>query len=64
MKRVDFIKHMTKQGCVFIREGARHSVFLNPLTKRSSTIPRHSEINNFLVKKISDDLGILRPTKK
>jgi len=64
MKRVDFIKHITKQGCVFLREGSRHSVFFNPLTGRSSTVPRHVEIDNFLVKKISRDLGIQRPTKK
>ena len=64
MKRVEFIKHLTKQGCVFVREGARHSVYFNPLTRRSSTVPRHNEIVNFLAKKISDDLGIARPTKK
>jgi len=64
MRRIDFIKHITNQGCIFIREGAKHSVFFNPLTKRFSTIPRHKEINNFLAKKISDDLGIIKPTKK
>ena len=64
MKRADFIKHITKQGCIFVREGRRHSVFFNPLTRRSSTIPRHNEIDNFLAKKISDDLGVVRPIKK
>jgi hypothetical protein len=58
MKRVDFIRHILKEGCIFIREGARHSVFFNPLTKRSSTVPRHTEIDNFLAKKIFRDLGI------
>jgi len=33
MKRTDLIKHLLKNRCIFIREGARHSVFLNPKTK-------------------------------
>ena len=47
-----------KEGCIFIREGGKHSVFFNPLTKRSSTVPRHNEIDNFLARKIYRDLGI------
>ncbi|TRZ52505.1 type II toxin-antitoxin system HicA family toxin [bacterium] len=61
MKRIDFLKFITRQGCVFLREGAKHSVYFNPITNRSSTIPRHNEIDNFLVKKISNDLGIPKP---
>lgn len=58
MKREKFIKHLLKEGCIFVREGAKHSVFFNSLTKRSSTVPRHNEINNFLAKKICRDLGV------
>ena len=61
MKRIDFLKFITRQGCVFLREGAKHSVYFNPITNRSSTIPRHNEIDNFLIKKISNDLGIYKP---
>jgi len=64
MKRKDLIKHLLKNGCVFIREGARHSVFFNSLLKKSSTVPRHSEINNFLAKKICRDLGVDPPEIK
>jgi len=64
MKRRDLIKHLLKQGCIFVREGARHSVFFNPLAKRSSTVPRHTEINDFLAKKICRDLGIEPPRIK
>jgi len=46
---------------MFLREGARHSVFLNPQTKRISTVPRHNEIHNFLARKICRDLGIAPP---
>ena len=58
MKRKNLIQHLLKEGCIFIREGAKHSVFFNPLFKRTSTIPRHNEIDNFLAKKICKDLGI------
>ena len=58
MKRNDLVKHLIKNKCIFIREGAKHSVFFNPLVKKSSTVPRHNEIDNFLAKKICRDLGI------
>lgn len=58
MKRKDLIRHLLREGCVFIREGAKHSVFFNPLLKKTSTVPRHKEIDNFLAKKICRDLGI------
>jgi len=61
MKRSDLIKHLLKNKCIFIREGARHSVFFNPQVKRISTVPRHNEIHNFLAKKICNDLGIPAP---
>lgn len=64
MKRKDLLKHLQKCGCVFIREGANHSVFFNPSIKRISTVPRHNEINNFLAKKICCDLGIREIKKK
>lgn len=58
MKREQLIKYLLKNGCVFIREGGKHSVFFNPQAKRVSTVPRHKEINNFLVRKICRDLGV------
>lgn len=61
MKRKDLIKHLTHSGCIFVREGAKHSVFFNPQVRRSSTIPRHKEVNNYLAKKICRDLGIEVP---
>jgi mRNA interferase HicA len=63
MKRKDLIRHLLKNGCIFVREGAKHSVFFNPLLKKTSTVPRHNEIDNFLAKKICRDLGI-EPLKR
>lgn len=58
MKRKDLIKYLVKEGCIFLREGANHSLFFNPLLKKISTVPRHNEIDNNLAKKICKDLGI------
>jgi len=63
MKRRDLIRHLAVHGCVFVREGRRHSVYLNPATRRISTIPRHAEINTFTARKVCEDLGI-PPLKK
>lgn len=58
MKRKDLIRHLTENGCILGREGAKHSVYINIKERRISTVPRHSEINNFLARKICRDLGI------
>jgi len=58
MERKTLIKYLLRNKCIFIREGAKHSVFFNPLMRKSSTIPRHNEIDSFLAKKICRDLGI------
>jgi len=64
MKRKDLIKHLLKEGCIFVRESAKHSIFFNALLKKTSTVPRHNEIDNFLAKKICRDLGIVPPKRK
>jgi mRNA interferase HicA len=61
MKRRDLVRHLAVHGCELLREGSRHSVFYNPKTNRTSSVPRHSEINDFLARKICRDLGIPEP---
>ena len=58
MKHTDLIKHIRKYGCVFIREGGLHSVWYNTLTGRTSTVPRHNEINTHTGRNICEDLGV------
>jgi mRNA interferase HicA len=50
-----------EQGCELLREGARHSVFVKRRNGKSSTVPRHREINDFLAKKICKDLEVEPP---
>jgi hypothetical protein len=61
MKRADLIRYLDQNGCTLLREGANHTVYINPSTRRSSSVPRHREINDFLARKICDDLHIPRP---
>jgi len=61
MKRKELIKHLTFYGCRLLREGSKHTVFYNPQNRRTSTIPRHNEIVDFLSRKICKDLEIPQP---
>jgi mRNA interferase HicA len=61
MKRRDLLRWLTGQGCRLLREGARHSWWVNPDTNRRSAIPRHNEIDDHLARKICRDLGVTPP---
>ena len=55
------MSHLKKSGCKFLREGRKHTVYFNPKNLKTSTIPRHREINDFLARKICRDLGVKAP---
>ncbi|MGZ5431967.1 MAG: type II toxin-antitoxin system HicA family toxin [Thermoanaerobaculia bacterium] len=61
MKRRDLIVHVEAYGCVFVREGASHTVYRNSVTGEWSTIPRHREIKDDLARKICRDLSVPSP---
>ena len=61
MKRADLIRHIERHGCVLLREGGNHSVYINRETRKVSTVPRHREVNEFLARKICRDLEIPAP---
>ena len=58
MKRSELLRHLRQNGCVFVREGRRHSWWLNPEQNKRSSVPRHTEIKDQLARKICKDLGI------
>jgi hypothetical protein len=58
VKRRELIRHLTAHGCVLVREGSDLSWWGNPASQRRSAIPRHTEVNRFLARKICRDLGI------
>jgi hypothetical protein len=58
LKHQDLLRHLKAHGCELLREGRRHSVFVNRASGKVSTVPRHREINDFLARKICQDLDI------
>mgnify|MGYP000704004687 CR=1 FL=1 len=58
MKRQKLIKHLSEQGCELLREGGKHSWWINPAQNRRSAVPRHTEIDDRLANKICRDLGV------
>jgi mRNA interferase HicA len=61
VKRRELIRHLTAHRCRLVREGSDHSWWGNPANGRRSAVPRHTEINRFLARKICRDLGIAEP---
>ena len=61
MKRRDLVRYLEQHGCEFLREGGNHTVFVNRRTRKSSTVPRHREVFEFLARKICKDLEIPAP---
>ena len=61
MKRRDLIKHLEAHGCELLREGGNHSVYVNRRVRKTSTVPRHREVDEFLARKICRDLLVPEP---
>ena len=60
MKREELIRHLRRNGCALLREGRRHSWWHNPTEHTHSAVPRHTEIDDDLARKICRDLRIPR----
>jgi len=64
VKRRDLVRHLEKAGCEFLREVGDHTVYVNRVKRKASSIPRHREINEFLTRKICRDLEVAEPRTK
>ena len=58
MKRKDLIRELSKAGCVLLRHGSRHDIYMNPRTGQKQPVPRHSEVDAKLARHIRKYLGI------
>jgi len=58
MKRKEFIRQLKKDGCILLRPGPRHDIYMNPTLGKKQPVPRHTEIDNSLVKHIRKHLGL------
>ena len=52
MKRIDLIRHLERHGAQLFGEGGNHSVYVNRIAGKTSSVPRHREINDRLAHKI------------
>jgi len=58
VKRKEFIRILTLNGCVLVRHGSRHDVYQNPMNGAKQPVPRHTEIENILADHIKKHLGV------
>lgn len=56
MKRKDLERKLRIAGCYLKREGASHSLWINPKTGVIEAIPRHNEVKEPLTIKILKNL--------
>jgi predicted RNA binding protein YcfA (HicA-like mRNA interferase family) len=52
MKRKELVKKICEAGCVFVRHGGNHDLYMNPKTGRRQPIPRHNEIDEHLARHV------------
>ena len=52
MKRLELERKLRIAGCYLKREGASHSLWINPKTGVVEAVPRHREIKEPLARKI------------
>ena len=57
MKRKDLERRLRMAGCYLKREGASHSLWINPGTGAIEAVPRHAEIKEPLARKILKGLN-------
>lgn len=61
MKRREPERHLQANGCSLLREGAVHSIWVNPQTGHREAVPRHNEIKKHLARKICRSLSVEVP---
>lgn len=58
MKRNTLTRYLRRYGCELKREGRSHSVWGNPATGQTETIPRHTEIREDMARRICRRLSV------
>jgi mRNA interferase HicA len=56
-----FERHLLDVGCEILREGARHTIWVNRLRDLRAPVPRHREIPFGTVRAICRQLGVNPP---
>jgi predicted RNA binding protein YcfA (HicA-like mRNA interferase family) len=56
MKRGALLKVLKRNGCVFIKHGKKHDLYLQPRNGNTDQVPRHSDVAEDLAKSIIKNL--------
>jgi len=48
VKRQELVRELREAGCVLLRHGARHDIYVNPATGQKQPVPRHTEVDDAL----------------
>jgi predicted RNA binding protein YcfA (HicA-like mRNA interferase family) len=56
MKRGALLKKLHQAGVVFVKHESKHDLYMNPRTGAKDRVPRHSNVNEVLAKKIIQKL--------
>jgi len=57
MKRGALLKILKTNGCVFIKHGGKHDLYIQPKTGKKDQVPRHPKISEELAKSIIRNLS-------
>jgi len=60
MKRRELVRQLAEAGCVLLRHGSRHDIYVNPITGKKQPVPRHAEVDEHLARHIRRVMGILK----
>lgn len=60
IKRNQFVKHLENNKCHLHRNGSKHDIFQNTVTKKKTTVPRHPQLDKHLCDLICKQLEIAK----
>ncbi len=52
MKRRELLRRLQQAGCVLLRSGGNHDIYMNAKTGKKQPVPRHGEIDEHLARHI------------
>lgn len=64
MKHPVLIQHLLSNGCEILREDGSYTVLIRRQVRKTTTVPRHREINDFLARKICRDMEVTTITRE
>ena len=62
MKREKVLKHLRSNDCSLLREGGRHSMYINNTNGKQAPVPKHPDIKKRTIKSICNQLDIDEPS--